>query len=178
MIFTFEPEIMLFADSVTPFCIDAWYFVENAKTRQSDATNSELKAPGAQAARKCEILIVEDERLIAETLKEIVEEHGHTVVGIKASAEETIDLFHAASPDLLIIDIRLKGAIDGIQTALILHQTIKKVPIIFLTAYSKDHFPHLASLDPSLFVYLTKPYTDVDLLAAIQKLSGQSGRPD
>lgn len=159
------------SDSVLSLNIDTWHFIENDKTGVSDVPKPEFRARASEAARKCQILIVEDERLIAETLKEILEEHGHSIVGIKASAEETIDLFHTVNPDLLIIDIRLKGAIDGIQTALIVHQTIKKVPIIFLTAFSKEHFPHLATLDPSLFVYLTKPYTEADLLAAVQKLT-------
>jgi DNA-binding response OmpR family regulator len=158
--------------------VDAAYFVSNDKTRSDARTNSKFKARSPQTGSKCEILIVEDERLIAETLKETLVENGHIVVDIKASAEDTIGFFQKNSADLLIIDIRLKGAIDGIQIALILHQTIKKVPIIFLTAFAAEHFPHLAALDSSLFVYMTKPYVDADLLAAIQKLAGQSDLPN
>lgn len=119
---------------------------------------------------KYKILIVEDERLICESLKEQLEENGHTVIGIADSADQAIDLVHKTKSDLLIVDIRLKGAIDGIQTALILHKTIKKLPIIFLTAHSADQFPHLALIDPSLYLYLTKPFLEADLLAAVQTL--------
>src|SRR5262245_31082864 len=117
---------------------------------------------------KCKILIVEDERLIAETIKEQLEESGHSVTGIADSADQAIDLVHSTNPNLLIIDIRLKGAIDGIQTALILHQTIKTLPVVFLTAHSAKQFPHLCLLDSSLFTFLKKPYLEVDLLDAIQ----------
>jgi CheY-like chemotaxis protein len=127
---------------------------------------------------KYKILIVEDERLIAETLKEQLEENGHTVTGIADSADRAIDLVHHTNPDLLIIDIRLKGAIDGIQTALILHKTIKTLPLIFLTAHSAEHFPHLALLDSSLFTFLTKPYLEADLMDAIQKSAVLGHKPD
>ena len=119
---------------------------------------------------KGKILIVEDERLICESLKEQLEENGHTVIGIADSADQAIDLVHKTAADLMIVDIRLRGAIDGIQTALILHKTIKKLPIIFLTAHSADQFPHLRLIDPSLYLYLTKPFLDEDLLAAVQTL--------
>jgi DNA-binding response OmpR family regulator len=127
---------------------------------------------------KGKILIVEDERLICESLKEQLEENGHTVMGIADSADEAIDFVHKTAADLMIVDIRLRGAIDGIQTALILHKTIKKLPIIFLTAHSADQFPHLALIDPSLYLYLTKPFLDADLMAAVQTLLSKTDASD
>jgi CheY-like chemotaxis protein len=127
---------------------------------------------------KCNILIVEDERLIAETLKEQLEESGHTITGIADSADRAIDLVHQTNPNLLIIDIRLKGAIDGIQTALLLHKTIKTLPVIFLTAHSAKHFPHLKLLDSSLFAFLRKPYLESDLLDAIERFRSSDRKLD
>lgn len=140
------------------------------KTKIPISTDAEAQKHTKNKFVKCNILIVEDERLICESLKEQLEENGHTVIGMADSGEQAIDLVRKTAPDLLIIDIRLNGAIDGIQTALILHKTIKKLPILFLTAHSAGQFPHLALIDPSLYLYLTKPFLEKDLLAAVQTL--------
>lgn len=118
------------------------------------------------------ILIVEDERLIAEDLKEVLESSGHHVVGIFSSGEEVLQNINDINPDVILMDIRLKGILDGIQTAITIHNTIKPIPIVFLTAHSRNQYPHLSSLPPSSFIYLTKPYQNETLLRGIKRLLG------
>jgi len=116
------------------------------------------------------ILIVEDELLVAENVKEIVESAGYKVVGLLTSGEEVIERFTKLDPDLILMDIRLSGSIDGIQTAVVIHYTLKEVPIVFLTAYAEEQFPHLAAVPPPLFKYVNKPCDALELTQSIAEL--------
>jgi DNA-binding response OmpR family regulator len=121
------------------------------------------------------ILIVEDERLIAENLKYVVEEKGHHVIAIAASGEEAVEKAKLNEPDLILMDIRIKGEVDGVHAAKVIQDIYaKKIPVLFLSAHSQDQYPHLLNLDSASFFYLKKPYTPEDLLAAIDGLLKQS----
>jgi DNA-binding response OmpR family regulator len=119
---------------------------------------------------RARILVVEDDRLIAEDLKEVLENAGHQVVGIFASGEDVLQNINDINPDAILMDIRLKGSLDGIQTAITIHNTIKPIPIVFLTAHSRNQYPHLNSLPSSSFVYMTKPFQIETLLRGIKRL--------
>jgi CheY-like chemotaxis protein len=80
-------------------------------------------------------LIVEDEILIAEELKERLSLLGFSVIAAVDSAEEGIAIATRERPDLVLMDIRLKGNKDGVQAAEEIHQQVD-VPIVYLTAYS------------------------------------------
>jgi two-component system, response regulator PdtaR len=124
----------------------------------------------ANIQRRPRILIAEDERLVAEDLKEVLENAGHMVAGIFSSGEELLQNFNEADPDLILMDIRLKGSLDGIQTAITIHNSMKVIPVIFVTAHEKDQYPELNSLQSSSFVYMTKPFRNETLLKNIKKL--------
>ncbi len=83
------------------------------------------------------ILIVEDEGIVAEDLKQKLTLQGHTVVGTVASGEEAITIAEQTHPDLLLMDIRLAGRLDGIETAGRI-QDRWQVPVIYLTAHSDE----------------------------------------
>jgi len=80
-------------------------------------------------------LIVEDEILIAEELKERLSLLGFSVIAAVDSAEEGIAIATRERPDLVLMDIRLKGKKDGVQAAKEIHQKVD-VPVVYLTAYS------------------------------------------
>lgn len=124
----------------------------------------------ADNQKRSRIVIVEDERLIAEDLKEILENAGHQVVGIFSSGEDVLQNINDINPDLILMDIRLKGSLDGIQTAITIHNTIKPIPIVFLTAHSRNQHPHLNLLSPASFIYVTKPFQNETLLRDIKRL--------
>lgn len=111
------------------------------------------------------ILIVEDEFLIAVGLETKLIQEGFNVLGIVASGEKAIDVVQEQKPDLMLMDIRLAGKIDGIEAA----AEIKKassVPIIFMTGYSTPSSVERAEkLDP--LGYLIKPVNIGNLLSII-----------
>ena len=80
------------------------------------------------------ILIVEDERLIALDLQRRLTRLGYTVIGIMASGPQAIAAADQLQPDLVLMDIRLQGEMDGIDAALHI-QTDRPIPVIYLTAY-------------------------------------------
>ena len=80
-------------------------------------------------------LIVEDEILIAEELRERLSRLGFSVIDTVDSADEGIAIATREQPDLVLMDIRLKGKKDGIQAAHEIRQLVD-VPIVYLTAYS------------------------------------------
>jgi CheY-like chemotaxis protein len=125
------------------------------------------------SARGARILIVEDELLVAEDIKEMLTSLDYKVVGICRSGEEAIRNFSKLNPDLILMDIRLDGAIDGIQTAIKIH-TIQEVPVIFLTAYASNQFPHLADVRDQLYKFVTKPCESSELIGRINELLQQS----
>ena len=83
---------------------------------------------------KTHILIVEDEGIVAITTKLMLNEMGHEVTGITDNYSDTLSLLTKNEPDLILMDIVIKGDMDGIDTA----EEIKKIydiPIVFVTAY-------------------------------------------
>lgn len=91
--------------------------------------HADLISPGPRA------LIVEDEVLIAEELRERLSRLGFSVIAAVDSAEEGIAIATRESPDLVLMDIRLRGEKDGVQAAQEIRQQVD-VPIVYLTAYS------------------------------------------
>ena len=112
------------------------------------------------------VLVVEDEGLIAEELRERLVRMGMVVAGVAASAEEAIAFANEMEPTLVLMDIRLKGRTDGISAA----ATIRKrhqIPVIFITAHSDPVTVERAKqVDPA--GYLIKPFTEQELIVAIQ----------
>lgn len=84
-----------------------------------------------------QIFIVEDERIVAEDLKRILERLGYQVVGSAASGDEAIKKVDAAKPHLVLMDIRIQGSLDGIDVAEHVAANLD-VPVIYLTAYADE----------------------------------------
>ncbi len=115
---------------------------------------------------------MEDETLVAENIKEILESQDFSVVGIAASGREALQKVEQGHPDLILMDVRIRGDLDGIQTVLILQEsTGSAVPVVFVTAHSQTQFPHINLLKPN-YLYLTKPYSETELLRAVKKALG------
>lgn len=83
------------------------------------------------------ILIVEDEYLIALVLQQDLMQLGHTIIGLAPTGEKAVEIAVAQPPDLMFIDISLAGALDGVETAQQIRSQID-VPIIFMTGYADD----------------------------------------
>lgn len=112
------------------------------------------------------ILIVEDEMIISMEIRETLERLGYEVSGQVISGEEAIKKTEETTPDLILMDIRLQGKIDGIEAARVIKRRYD-IPIIFLTAHSdRTTLERAISISPS--GYLIKPFKDRELYSNIE----------
>ncbi len=115
------------------------------------------------------ILIVEDEMLIAANIAMQLEAIGYEIVGIIPRGEEAIKIAKSDKPDLVLMDINLKGEMDGIETAAKMQLDLP-TPIIYLTANSDEaHFNRAKATNP--YAFISKPFKKLDLQHAIELAS-------
>ncbi|MCI0684555.1 MAG: response regulator [Gemmataceae bacterium] len=112
------------------------------------------------------ILVVEDESIVAEDLRERLTKMGTTVLGPVATGEQAVEVAEQSHPDLVLMDIRLKGRMDGVEAA---DQIRKKchIPVVYLTAHSDDHTLERAKRSQPEG-YLLKPFEESDLRVNIE----------
>lgn len=112
------------------------------------------------------LLIVEDEQIVALSLKIELESLGYQVVGIANNENEAITLFKEKQPDLVLMDINLESGGSGINAAKQINE-IKNVPIIYVTAYANDDI--IASANTANPIgYIVKPYNLREVRAVIE----------
>lgn len=112
------------------------------------------------------ILIVEDERILAVGMKRKLESAGYTVTGIASSGEEAIENARDTNPDLILMDIVLKGNMDGIEAAQRIIN-LYNIPIIYITAYADEEILERAMITEP-YGYLIKPFNVTELKANIK----------
>ena len=112
------------------------------------------------------ILIVEDELLIAENLAMQLKKLEYNVIDIVSSGQAAIKKAKKHNPDLILMDIAIKGEMDGIETAAIIQEN-NQIAIIFLTAYADDKTLERAS-STGCYGYILKPFKNRELHATIQ----------
>ena len=116
---------------------------------------------------KARVFILEDELLVLEDLKQRLIQQSYEVVGTASSGNEAIDKIISSDPDLVIMDVRLKGELDGIEVAIIIQSHFDDpIPVIFVTGLSDQAFDYLKVLPD--YIYLNKPYDDTVLFDAIE----------
>ena len=118
--------------------------------------------------KRANILIVEDDNDTAQLIKLMLTNGGYTVTGIIASGEKAIDSVIKTRPDLVLMDIKLKGTIDGIKA----FEQIRKVvdvPIVFVSAYTdKEMIDSAMQCYPN--GYIVKPFKREDLLRKVESV--------
>jgi two-component system, cell cycle sensor histidine kinase and response regulator CckA len=115
---------------------------------------------------KARILVVEDEKLVATDIQQCLEQLGYDVVGTAASGVEALRQAVVAGPDLVLMDIKLRGGIDGIDTAEALYQRMH-IPVVYLTAYGDiETVGRAKNTLPS--GYVLKPFDDRALRTAVE----------
>ena len=112
------------------------------------------------------ILVVEDQRLIAADIENTLKKLGYVVVGNVASGEDAISKSDQLRPELVLMDVRLRGEMDGIQAAEIIRDRFN-VPVVYLTAYA-DEETILRAKKTTPFGYLVKPFNERELRATIE----------
>ncbi len=112
------------------------------------------------------ILVVEDERIISENIQQILTQLGYEIVAAVDNGVEAIEKAKSLKPDLALMDIVLKGDMDGIEAAGIIRKDIE-IPVIYLTAYANESILQRARVTAP-FGYLLKPFRKQELRMAIE----------
>jgi len=116
-----------------------------------------------QAAR---ILVVEDERIVARSLRKQLAALGYAVIASASSGEEAIKNADSFRPDLVLMDINLDGPMDGVEAAAIIRSEFQ-LPVVYLTAYSNEEILERAKMTEP-FGYILKPYQERELHVVIE----------
>ena len=127
------------------------------------ATFREKKEATAQAAR---ILVVEDERIVARSLRKQLTTLGYEVIATVPSGDEAIRQAGKHRPDLVLMDINLEGPMDGVEAAATIRQQFR-LPVVYVTAYPNEEVLERAKITEP-FGYILKPYEDRELHVVIE----------
>ena len=133
-----------------------------ARKRQANDICDFMKAPKPSKR----ILIVEDEIIIAMTLQNMLTRLKYSVTGIASTGESAIRHVKTDNPDLALVDIKLRGAMDGVDVALALGSRWA-TRIVFMTAYATPEVMQRA-LSTRPLTYILKPFTTQDVRSAIE----------
>jgi PAS domain S-box-containing protein len=115
---------------------------------------------------KADIMIVDDEFVIQNDLKIIIEEMGHRVITMASKADEAIKKAEEQNPSIILMDIQLAGEMDGIEAAIVIKERFN-IPVIFITAFADEIKVGRAKLTHP-YGYLIKPVLERDLKVTIE----------
>jgi PAS domain S-box-containing protein len=115
---------------------------------------------------RASILVVEDENIVARDIRSRLERQGYDVCAVVPSGEEAVEAAGVHRPDLVLMDIMLKGEMDGIAAADIIRNRYD-IPVVYLTAYLDDATIQRAKITEA-FGYLLKPFEERELQITIE----------
>jgi DNA-binding LytR/AlgR family response regulator len=115
---------------------------------------------------KTNILIVEDESIVAKDIQHSLKKLGYTVVGMCSTGEDAIRTAEEVKPDLVLMDIMLKGDMSGIDAAGMIREKFN-IPVIYLTAYADESTLSKAKVSEP-YGYIIKPFKEIDLHTSIE----------
>lgn len=112
------------------------------------------------------IIIIEDEAIIAAEIHSTLELLGYRVVGHTNNGDKALDLFARTESDLIILDINIKGSLNGIDLAKIIKRKYN-IPYVFLTSYSDRTTINMVK-ETMPYGYIVKPFNEIDLKVNIE----------
>jgi DNA-binding LytR/AlgR family response regulator len=115
---------------------------------------------------KTTVLVVEDESIVSKDIQQSLTKLGYNVVGSSSTGEKAIALASELKPDIVLMDIMLKGAITGIDAAAEIKAN-EGIPVIFLTAYADEGTLAKAKVTEP-YGYIIKPFKEIDLHTSIE----------
>ena len=115
---------------------------------------------------KARIMVVEDEKLVALAIESCLKNLGYEVPLTVSTGEEAVRRVIDVEPDLVLMDIRLQGAIDGVEAARRIKESFH-TPIVYLTAYSEEQTLQRAKITEP-FGYIMKPFEERALQATVE----------
>ena len=115
---------------------------------------------------KLRILVVEDESIVAKDIQNSLKKLGYTVPTIISSGEKAVEEVEQSKPDIVLMDIMLKGDVNGIEAANTIRERFD-IPVIFLTAYADDNTLSKAKISEP-YGYIIKPFKEKELQTTIE----------
>ena len=115
---------------------------------------------------KTNVLVVEDESIVAKDIQQSLTKLGYNVIGTASTGEKALLLAEEFVPDIVLMDIMLKGGINGIDTAAQIKEKLA-IPVIFLTAYADEGTLAKAKVTEP-YGYIIKPFKEIDLHTSIE----------
>jgi two-component system response regulator LytT len=112
------------------------------------------------------VLVVEDENIVAKDIQQSLQKMGYKVIGTASSGEKAKEILKENQPDIILMDIMLKGDMSGIDTAEYVKE-IYDLPVIFLTAYADESTLSKAKITEP-YGYILKPFKEIDLHTSIE----------
>ncbi len=115
---------------------------------------------------KINVLVVEDESIVSKDIQHSLTKLGYEVVGAAATGEKALELARLERPDVVLMDIMLKGEMNGVEAADIIKKELH-LPVIFLTAYADEATLNKAKITEP-YGYIIKPFKEIDLHTSIE----------
>jgi DNA-binding LytR/AlgR family response regulator len=109
---------------------------------------------------------VEDESIVAKDIQQSLKKIGYSVVGTCSSGEDAVKVAEELRPDLILMDIMLKGEMNGIEAASQIREKFN-IPVIYLTAYADENTLNKAKVSEP-YGYIIKPFKEIDLHTSIE----------
>ncbi|MBK6540242.1 MAG: response regulator [Flavobacteriales bacterium] len=112
------------------------------------------------------VLVVEDESIVSKDIQHSLKKLGYNVVGAASTGEQAVKLAVDTQPDIILMDIMLKGEMNGIEAATQIRQETN-IPVIFLTAYADESTLSKAKVTQP-YGYIIKPFKEIDIHTSIE----------
>lgn len=123
---------------------------------------------------KVNVLVVEDESIVSKDIQHSLKKLGYNVVGAASNGKKALELVASEKPDIVLMDIMLKGDQNGIETAEVVKNEYK-IPVIFLTAYADEATLSKAKITEP-YGYIIKPFKEIDLHTSIEMALYKHGK--
>src|SRR5262249_46390491 len=147
----------------------SWRLVSNSRITVEQLFNSlfpkQSTGKGANFMAGANIMLVEDERIVAKSLQHELTTMGYNVPAVASSGEEALRKIEETWPDLVLMDIVLKGDMDGVDVSEEIRDRYD-IPVVYLTAYADDATLRRAKITEP-YGYLLKPYEEKELHTTI-----------
>lgn len=112
------------------------------------------------------VLVVEDESIVSKDIQHSLKKLGYNVVGAASTGDQAVKLAIETLPDIILMDIMLKGEMNGIEAATQI-RTETNIPVIFLTAYADESTLNKAKVTQP-YGYIIKPFKEIDIHTSIE----------
>ena len=123
---------------------------------------------------KVNVLVVEDESIVSKDIQYSLKKIGYNVIGAAPTGERAVELAVELNPDIILMDIMLKGKITGIEASAQIKEKLN-IPVIFLTAYADENTLSKAKITEP-YAYIIKPFKEIDLHTSIEMALYKHGK--